>query len=183
MTTPIPATVFLDPHPGDCCDCCNGYCPAGDMNLDRPEVFRVLIDGIEHYTDRYVAIRANLIVAEDVTCAPTKVPDVAWQAESVTPEITVPLSWAAVRTLMAGLDIAGQQTESRRLVLERDGERVGWAMGAKGGTDLDGARRVAMYAQKYTSIAPGVLGELLADAGAITKVGGEPVETEAGDPA
>ena len=50
-------------HPGDCCDCCDGYCPRDDFNFGSKPHFEPLLrltsTEASWVTDRYICIRED----------------------------------------------------------------------------------------------------------------------------
>ena len=62
-----PVALFgVDPHPEDCCACCDEFCVGAEgklLNGPRIEepLYRIRTDGVEYLTDKRVAVRANAV--------------------------------------------------------------------------------------------------------------------------
>lgn len=139
-TPPLsPAQFFGDPGEHHaCCDCCEGYCPAPDLGIDRLDLFRVEVNGATYLTDRYKAIRADLIQVGEADRR-FLYKDHKGKEEWPVPEVEPGPSrtWLrpadVERLLDCGIDIRqGGDGPRERQHLYVDGEHVGWLMPCTG---------------------------------------------------
>ena len=86
-TTPTRDTVFGETyHDGPCCDCCAGYCPSSEVDEPQQELFEVTINGVDYYTDRYLAIRADVFAKPIEEVSIVKPKPVKWSIPETKPE-------------------------------------------------------------------------------------------------
>lgn len=151
-----PAQVFGDPGEHHvCCDCCAGYCPASDVGVDTLELWRVTINSSAYITDRYAAVRADLIEVDEGDRRFTW-HDLPKSHEWTVPEVEPgpsrqPLRPDIVERLLdCGIDIRqGEGGERERQHLFVGGEHVGWVMPCVGDylgqITLDEVPRIRAY--------------------------------------
>lgn len=149
-----PAQVFGDPGEHHvCCDCCAGYCSASETGVVTLDLWCVTIDGTVYVTDRYAAVRADLIEVDvrDRRFTWTNVSSswTGWTAPEVEPGPSQqPLRPDIVERLLdCGIDIReGGEAEKQHLYV--DGEHIGWVMSAAEGIEkitLDEVPRIRAY--------------------------------------
>lgn len=151
-TTPTATTypadkIFGDAHPGNCCPCCAGYCILGDSEGWSPAneaLYQIRVNDSIYMTDRYVAIRDDLIerpLPPGATAAdfssniqpPWRIP--ATKPEESTADFTPSL---AARLLALGIDITqgDPTTDGGRQHLYAGTQHIGWIQIAAAGCSL-----------------------------------------------
>ena len=76
---PTRITVFGEAyHDGPCCDCCDEYCRAIGVDEPQQEMFEFTINGVDYYTDRYLAIRADVFAKPIAGVSSVKPKPVEW---------------------------------------------------------------------------------------------------------
>ena len=133
-----PVQVFGDDeaHHGACCSCCYGYCPMGD-HTSEPSADMLYVVG-EYLTDRFVAVRADLLAVPD--SQPKMSPDISmpksWTIPDAEPEPSTLrfLPSRATRLTALGIDIRQGDTAQH---LYFKGDHIGYLMTASAGRTLD----------------------------------------------
>ena len=125
---PTRDTVFGETyHDGQCCYCCAGYCPAGDVDEPQQEMFELTVNGIEYYTDRYLAIRTDVFAKPIAGLSSLRPKPVEWPIPDTKPEPSKAALNAnyigRFRTL--GWDVRQGYDENRQHVYRGD-EHIGW---------------------------------------------------------
>lgn len=113
-----------------CCQCCAGYCHTGTEPAVPGMLYAFTVRSVDYVTDRYVAVRADLVT---VRTAPTHVDvrkDVYLVPASKPPTSTARLVPERMHTLTAaGFDICGDDNAHNAIQdLYLGGEHVGWVM-------------------------------------------------------
>jgi hypothetical protein len=147
-------------HQGSCCDCCNGYCPSGDIpgqldELHGGQVYPVTVDGVEYATDRYRAIRKDLVgpLEPPTWAVGPRVTDTT-RAGLIVPDVQPPVSRAdqSMDMLDRLAQIEGltvHEGQGPALNLYVGSEHVGWCglrkwqQGAASNEDYPLVRRIA----------------------------------------
>ena len=109
-----PVALFgVDPHPEDCCACCDEFCVGAEgklLNGPRIEgpIYRIRVRGVEYLTDKRVAVRADMVSPLPADKAPLVTIDVDVSTWPEVPAERPPASEALCRPkLMDRLDRAG----------------------------------------------------------------------------
>jgi len=135
MTTWTTQALFGDAgHPGLCCDCCDGYCPESDNGSHQDHVFSVGA----YVSDRYVAIRADLIDVKDgdewrtITYDPTA----GWTVPDDMPPESSRVFTPSIAGRLLALGIHIGHSDDRSQPLYHDGQHIGWVAAADDGATL-----------------------------------------------
>lgn len=125
-------------HDGPCCDCCNWYCPSGDVDELRQEMFEFTANGVGYYTDRYLAIRADVFAKPIAGVSSVKPKPVEWSIPETKPEPSKAVLNAEYigRFRDLGWDVChdsggcrdGDPSSRIRQNVYRGDEHIGWLM-------------------------------------------------------
>ena len=159
MSTPLPPWPAIQvfrpkedaiPHAGPCCACCDDYCPQDDCTPSPPRP-PALVNVGEYVTDRYAAIRADLVDtagAYYLLSGKLDLPESMVIPDTMPPPTTARFTAGIVAPLLdLGIDIRGdigRHEAPQHAYLA--GEHIGWVMPAKTGPTLTEIR-AAMGAQ------------------------------------
>lgn len=115
-----------------CCQCCNGYCPAqeNEDELLPEQLWRMVIGGVDYITDRYVMLRADLIAMQGDPLLIDILLD--WEAPAIKPgPSTQPLEPSRMcRMITLGIEIC-EGGPGVRQPLYLSEEHIGWVMVAR----------------------------------------------------
>lgn len=132
-------TVFGETrHDGECCDCCAGYCPGVDVDEPQQEMFWLTANGVEYYTDRYLAIRVDVFAKPIEGLSSIRPKPVKWPIPDTKPEPSKAvlnadyigrfrkLGWDVCQGRDGHLDLnSGPQIRQH---VYRGDEHIGWLM-------------------------------------------------------
>ena len=126
-------------HDGPCCDCCGWYCPSDDVDEPLQEMFEITANGINYYTDRYLAIRADVFAKPIEGVSNVKPKPVEWSIPGAKPEPSKAVLNAHYigRFRDLGWDVChdsggcrdGDPSSRIRQHVYRGDEHIGWLMG------------------------------------------------------
>lgn len=147
-------------HEGDCCECCEGYCPkyespGGKLEWDQ-FLFALHLDGVEYVTNRFVIVRAEAleglpdggevqpfpgdpgVLRDQLPAVPDERP-----APSKSP-MSVPM---LDRFDRLGLDYCG--TGEKVVHLYAGDQHIGWTTIATKGPNRDDFRLIRAFASEF----------------------------------
>lgn len=142
-----------DSHP-ECCHCCAAYCSGVETgafnNAPAWDLFSFTVDGVEYVTNKYLAIRADLIET-DIGGEPIRMPSVTgWPVPATKPGPSTATLGPVYMHLLdeAGFDICDGGTTGGKQPVYRGAEHVGWLMPTRGDNgvtpaDLPALREIA----------------------------------------
>lgn len=125
-------------HDGPCCDCCDEYCRAIGVDEPQQEMFKFTINGVDYYTDRYLAIRADVFAKPIDGVSNVKPKPVEWSIPETKPEPSKAvlnanyigrfrdLGWDVCQSRTGHLDASNSL--NRRQHVYRGDEHIGWLM-------------------------------------------------------
>ena len=144
-----------DSHP-ECCPCCAAYCSGVETrafnNAPALDLFSFTVDGVEYVTNKYLAVRADLIesTTSDGWELGLRISVADWVIPDAKPgQSTATLGPVYMHLLnRAGFDICDGGATSRKQHVYRGAEHVGWLMPTRGDNgvtlaDLPALREIA----------------------------------------
>lgn len=144
----------IDSHP-ECCPCCAAYCSGTEVQAlnDAPASSLRTFDvgGVEYVTDKYLAVRADLIEATS-GWKPLRTPIsvIDWSVPDAKPGPSTATLGPVYMHLLdkAGFDICDGGATSGKQHIYRGAEHVGWVMPTRGDNgvtlaDLPALREIA----------------------------------------
>lgn len=141
-------------HPGQCCDCCNGYCAESDYS---PEPMHPMVrfphDGREWITDRYVSFDIAALADLPETMDGTRPLDGYTFATRATGPATGILGDKTLGALgrLSRLEVADSDVDTMH-ALVCDGEFVGFAMKGRDGLPVEYLARARVMAQRLGGV-------------------------------
>ncbi|MBD2760056.1 hypothetical protein IEE94_11110 [Yimella sp. cx-573] len=128
---PTRDTVFGEAcHDGECCDCSAGYCPACEVDEPQQELFEVTVNGVDYYTDRYLAIRADVFTKPIAGVSDVKPKRLEWPIPDTKPKPSRAVLNAEYigRFRELGWDVRQGYDVGNRQHVYRGDDHIGWLM-------------------------------------------------------
>lgn len=118
-------------HPGECCECCGGYCPCVEWNGAEPyePMIRFTHAGREWITDRYISLTTEMLAGLPANVREQKSPTAAIWATKATGPATGTLGPKSLGLLerIPQLAVMDSDVESQH-AFTLDGRMVGFAV-------------------------------------------------------